>query len=129
MLEKLEVTKMAQAMAAQAGQRMAVIARNVAHADTPGYKVQDVPDFRAAYAAQSAGDGLRVSRSGHISVSNVTPADVPHEVPGAASPNGNTVSIETEMVKMAEVRQQHDMALSIYRSTSEILRTALGRGR
>jgi flagellar basal-body rod protein FlgB len=126
MLEKLEITRMAQAMAAHAGGRMAVVASNVAHADTPGYKAQDLPDFAASYAEAEHG-AMRATRSGHQHASTVTTA-LPHVVPGAASPNGNTVSLEGEMVKSAEVRQQHDMALSIYRSTSNILRSALGRG-
>ena len=46
---------------------------------------------------------------------------------GAASPDGNTVSLKQEMVKAVEVRQQHDMALAIYRSTAAILRGSLGR--
>lgn len=129
MLEKLEVTRMAQAMASQAGKRMAVIARNVAHADTPGYKAQDLPDFAREYSAQTRGDGMKATRPGHTTASELRLRAGPREVPGAASPNGNTVSVETEMVKVAELRQQHDMALSIYRSTSDILRTALGRGR
>ena len=45
MFEKLEITRMAQALAAQSGSRMAVIAQNVANADTPGYKAKDVPAF------------------------------------------------------------------------------------
>jgi flagellar basal-body rod protein FlgB len=48
-------------------------------------------------------------------------------MPGAASPNGNSVSLEAEMVKAVDVKQQHDMALSIYRSVSEIIRASLGR--
>ena len=42
MFEKLELTRMAQSLAAQSGARMAVIAENVANADTPGYKAKDV---------------------------------------------------------------------------------------
>ena len=48
-------------------------------------------------------------------------------VPATGSPNGNTVSLEGEMVKAAEARQSHDMALAIYRSTSDLMRTALGK--
>ena len=51
------------------------------------------------------------------------------ETPGDASPNGNTVSLETEMIKATEVRQQHDLALATYRGGLDLLRTALGRGR
>jgi len=43
------------------------------------------------------------------------------------SPDGNTVSLANEMVRSVEVRQQHDMALTVYRNTSDIIRASLGR--
>ena len=43
------------------------------------------------------------------------------------SPNGNSVSLEAEMVKTAEVRHEHEMSLGIYRSAMDILRTSIGR--
>jgi len=109
MFGKLEVTRMAQALAAHAGARQGVIAQNIAHADTPGYRARDLTPFEDTYRAGNRPDAL------------VRP------VPGAASPNGNSVSLETEMVKAVDVKQQHDMALSIYRSVSEIIRASLGR--
>ena len=127
MFEKLEITRMAQSLAAHAGTRMGVIAQNVAHADNPGYKSQDLPDFAKTYADQH-GAGLRVTRAGHLGA-NGEAALQPVVLRGSDAPNGNSVSLESEMVKAAEVRQQHDMALSIYRSTSDILKLALGRGR
>lgn len=127
MLEKLEITRMAQGLAAHAGQRMGVIAQNVAHADNPGYKARDLPDFAKVYADEH-GQGLRVTRAGHLGA-GASAAVQPIILRGADAPNGNSVSLETEMVKAAEVRQEHDMALSIYRSTSDILKLALGRGR
>ena len=127
MFEKLEITRMAQALAAHAGTRMGVITQNVAHADSPGYKARDLPDFAKAYADQY-GEGLRVTRRGHLGTGGAAQLQ-PVVQRGADAPNGNSVSIESEMVKAAEIRQQHDMALSIYRSTSDILKLALGRGR
>ena len=44
-------------------------------------------------------------------------------------PVGNTVSLETEMMKAVEVRHDHEMALSVYQTSLGILRTSLGRGR
>ncbi len=35
--------------------------------------------------------------------------------------------LEREMVKSVDVRQQHDMALAVYRNTSDIIRASLGR--
>lgn len=127
MFEKLEITRMAQAMAAHAGARMEAIARNVAHADTPGYKAQDLPDFAASYATEMG--QMRATRAGHFQQNKASSALAPHTMGGDEAPNGNSVSLEREMVKAAEVRQQHDMALSIYRSSSDILKLALGRGR
>ncbi|MDT8857992.1 FlgB family protein [Paracoccaceae bacterium Fryx2] len=126
MFEKLEMVRMAQAMAAHAGARQEAIARNVANADTPGYKAVDLPAFAKAYAPP--GGSMRATRPAHLTASDRTMDLTPRVQGGAASPNGNSVSLEGEMVKAVEVRQQHDMALAIYRSTSKILRTSLGRG-
>ena len=48
---------------------------------------------------------------------------------GAETPNGNSVSLEDQMIRAAEVRQSHDLALGVYRKTMDILRTSLGRQR
>lgn len=127
MLEKLELTRMAQALASHAGQRMGVIAGNVAHADTPGYKARDLPDFASSYA-DAHGQGLRLTRPGHLGTGGSAAAQAVI-LRSSDAPNGNAVSLEAEMVKAAEVRQDHDMALSIYRATSNIIKLALGRGR
>ena len=76
MFEKLELTRMAQGMAAHAGARMGVIAKNVANADTPGYKAQDIPDFASVYA--DPGLALKTTRAGHIAdpVRPMAPAPV-----------------------------------------------------
>ena len=69
MFETLDLTRMARAMAAQAGARLGVIARNVAQADTPGYKAMDLPDFVASYQAASP-QGMRATRPGHLAVAS-----------------------------------------------------------
>ena len=127
MFEKLEITRMAQSLAAHAGNRMGVIAQNIANADTPGYKARDIGDFASVWA--DTHDSMRATRPGHLT-------DPPRQAPagsfiggGDEAPNGNSVSLEKEMVKMAEARQDHEMALAVYRSTSEIIRASLGRSR
>ena len=127
MFEKLELTRMAQALAAQSGARMAVIAENVANADTPGYKARDVPAFAEVYEAE--GLEMRATRPGHLSAPSQSTTPVPDIARGHESPNGNSVSLEAEMVKSVEARQNHDMALAIYRATSDVIRASLGRQR
>lgn len=111
MFERLEVTRMAQALAAHSGARLGIVARNIAHADTPGFRAQDLPDFATAYAHQTDPRKLR-----------------PTDTRGAHDPNGNSVRLDDQMVRMADIRMNHDMALAVQRSTSAIVRAALGRG-
>lgn len=109
MMEKLELTRMAQGLASFSGARLGVLARNVAHADTPGYRAMDLPRFADVYRAGGEPGAAR-------------PLHLP------AEPNGNSVSLDDQMRRMADVRQSHEMALAVYRSTSSVVRAALGRG-
>lgn len=126
MFAKLELTAMAQALAAHAGARTGLIAQNMAHADTPGFRARDLPDFAQVWRDQGP---LRATRPGHLTQSaGAGPADPVADLRFGA-PNGNSVSLEAEMMNAAEARQSHDMALAIYKATSDIIRTSLGRGR
>lgn len=115
MFQQLAIMKMAGALAVHAGRRQEAIAENIAQADTPGYRARDLADFSAAYLSADGGS------PGPVDEAIVVPTA------GAASPNGNTVSLEAEMVRAAEVKQQHDLALSVYRNMVGVLRTSLGR--
>ena len=128
MLNSIEIMRLAQGMAAHAGTRQATIAQNVAQADTPGYKARDVVPFAQSYSENDIAP-LRRTRAGHLGFSGPTsqPEIQTISSKGTEAPNGNTVSLETEMVKSAEVRQQHEMALSIYKSSLDILRASIGR--
>lgn len=127
MFEKLELTRMAQSLAAHSGARMAVIAENVANADTPGYKARDMQAFAEVFS-ETGGD-MRATRPGHLTAVSSATAPKPDTARGHEAPNGNSVSLEAEMVKSVEARQSHDMALAIYRATSDVIRASLGRPR
>ncbi|WP_417250317.1 FlgB family protein [Celeribacter sp.] len=129
MFENLEIFRMANGLARHSATRQEVIARNVANADTPKYRAKDVQSFVEAFDhAQTSRQTFKATRAGHIT---------PHEVglnwiaeidtPEEASPNGNTVSLEAEMMKSSETRHQHELALSVYRSSMTILRMSIGR--
>jgi len=125
MLPKLELTRMAQALASHAGTRLGVVARNVANADTPGYKAMDLPNFARVFEDTST--AMRASRPGHIGSepNRITAGEI--HAGGSMAPNGNDVSLDLQMMKAVESRKDHEMALAVYRSTSEIIRTSLGR--
>ncbi|TMM52511.1 FlgB family protein [Sulfitobacter sabulilitoris] len=131
MFENLDIFKMSSAMAVHAGQKQAVISMNVANADTPGYRSQDVPGFSASYRAQAGtadASQLRTTRARHLTASSQGAMTIAvTDRSGEASPDGNTVSLETEMRKSIDAKRQHDRALAIYKSALSTLRSSLGR--
>lgn len=127
MLEKLETIRMARAMSAHAAERAKVIAGNVANADTPGFRARDLRPFAETYRNAGA-TPIRATRAGHLTSDDTggVSARVTEEQGGRA-PNGNSVSLEDEMVKNAETKRQHDISIAVYRSSLTMLRTAMGR--
>ncbi|MDD8022858.1 MAG: FlgB family protein [Paracoccaceae bacterium] len=127
MFEKLEIMQIAQAMASHAALRQSAVTQNIANADTPGYKAKDVSSFAETYETEDRSP-LRATRAGHIGARDSFAARVTEQTDTAAtSPNGNSVSLEDEMVKGADIKRQHDLALTIYKTSLGILRTSLGR--
>ncbi|NRA98522.1 MAG: FlgB family protein [Rhodobacteraceae bacterium] len=128
MLEKLALLKTAGQLADLAIDRHAVTARNVANSDTPGYKARGLPNFAEVFAVDRDFQ-LRSTRADHISTTSQGPAARSFELDTQADPNGNTVTLETELVRSAQAKREHDLALTIYQSTLNIVRSSLGRGR
>ena len=79
------------------------------------------------YSIDAPATGLRATRRQHIPASEPTGALSPIDAGGEPSPNGNTVSIEDELVRQADAKRQFDLSLSVYQSGLSLLRTSLGR--
>ena len=127
MFAQIDTMRLAGEMGAHAAARQRMIAANIANADTPGYVARDLEDF-ASRMRDSAPVGLRATQARHVAAGdwgNAGGAAV--DAGGEPSPNGNTVSLEDEMVRAADARRQFDLSLSIYQSGMSLMRTAIGR--
>lgn len=127
MFEKIEMMRMARAMGHHVAQRQIVVARNIANADTPGYKAQDLKPFEDSYRNGSDTPALRTSHPRHLTHEGRLAVTEVATEQAQASPNGNTVALESEMVRAAEVKRQHDLSIGIYRSALTLMRSSLGR--
>jgi flagellar basal-body rod protein FlgB len=127
MYNSLDLFQTASAMARHAGARQAVVARNIANADSPGFQAQKIDAFRDVYRGDASGH-MRITRAGHIAQDAKTTPDRTILDTGTPSPNGNTVSIEDELLNSIAVSREHNRALTIYRHAMTVLRTSLGRG-
>ena len=117
MFDRLEIFTLANMQARHAAARQSVVAQNIANSDTPGFRAKDITEFA---------DVLR-----NVQRKRMGPeGDLPLRVRDAgtpASPNGNNVSLELEMLRGIEAQRAHSRALRVYGSALEILRTSLGR--
>lgn len=125
----INTLSLASAVAAHAAARQQVIAENVAHADTPGYRARDIADFASIVDDNIGAFAARTTRPGHLAFgADARGFDAREQTAlGAETPNGNTVSLEDQMLRAAEVRQEHEMAIGVYSKSLEILRAAVTR--
>lgn len=126
MFDQLDTFRMARALTGHATARQAIMARNVANADTPGYRAGDLRDFTESYA-RAGNVTLRRTDPRHLAGAGPDLTDRIIDAGGEPSPNGNTVSLEGEMLRQAQIRKQHDLAVTVYKSSLTLLRTSLGR--
>lgn len=107
--------------------RQRVLADNVANADTPGYRARDLApqDFGAALKSVA---GPATTSSMHLSGaagagglrSRTTRSN-------AKMLSGNTVSVNQEMMKIAETANDFSLVTNLYRKQLGMLRAVLSR--
>lgn len=126
MFEKLEILNTAQGLAKHAAARQSVLARNIANADTPGYRARDLVSFAETYQ-NAQGFETRATRQGHLAAAPTAQAEARIVQDAERAPNGNSVTLETEMTKAIEAKRHHDLALTVYRTALGVLRSSIGR--
>ena len=130
MLEKLPLFQMASAMARHATARHRVVAENVANADTPEFRARDVKPFAEYVKEPFTAKATRPEHTGFAPLSRAaTRPEIIFDAETSTSGNGNSVSLESEMLKGAAAKGQHAMATAIYGKAHDLLRLGLGRGR
>ena len=127
-LADVGIFKLAEQRLLWAGHRQKILAQNVANANTPGYQPKDLASFKGAIA-QATGAG-QVSRTdpAHIAVgssSNTTGLNVRGR---ERAPDGNAVSLEDELTKVADTASTQELVTNLYRKYQGMFRIALGRG-
>lgn len=129
------------------GRRQEVLTQNIANADTPDYRAQDIKDtqFKAMLKAGTSPVKLATTEVGHIPMTGaaqMTPTSAgqpnlggdrdlrPFKVKpeGDVGPTGNTVDLETDVVKVSETAAEYQLITSLYRKHINMIRLALGRG-
>jgi flagellar basal-body rod protein FlgB len=117
-------------------QRQKVISQNVANADTPGYVSQDIAkvDFSKMVSnidKDKMHVSLDASNPNHLLPPNQSPNAKPatNKFPYEVKPDGNSVTLEEQMVKSNDVQMNYALMLNLYRDAADMIRTSIGKNR
>jgi flagellar basal-body rod protein FlgB len=125
MYQNLDLFRVAGQMAVHAGKRQANVAVNVANADTPAYEATRLARFSEVYRPGSEGR-LKTTRTSHLTAGPPSSGGRPSLAATEPSPNGNTVSLELEMLESVDASREHSRALAIYRHAMTVVRASIG---
>jgi flagellar basal-body rod protein FlgB len=113
------------------GQKQAVLAQNVANADTPGYKAKELvafETFEQALSKTQAGT-MKVTSDKHIlpaAMSGVN-AGTKKMRSFETVPTGNSVDLEQQMMETSATAVEYQADTSIYQKFMTMLRVAIGK--
>jgi len=121
--------------------RQRIIAQNIANSETAGYKAREVttPDF-ADLLAQHGGAGgrARIARPQVAITSGMAALGARPMRHGGnvvidtdiseTKPDGNSVTLEDQLLKMGKVQADFAAMTNLYRKQQGLLKTALSRG-
>ena len=111
-----------------ADQRQAVLAQNIANANTPGYQPHDLRPFAEALSNAGAVVPVRTNPS-HLAgtISTQAPGETIDRT-HMKSPDGNAVALDEQLVQVADTETTHELVTAIYRSYVGMFKTAVGSG-
>ena len=115
--------------------RQRVLADNVANADTPGYKPNDLvtKNFEELVKQQPTGKfSTTRTHKAHfqgLALSGTGPFESKDGYGFEIRPAGNAVTLEQEMMKVTQNQFDFRTATTLYNKSMGLIKTAIGRGR
>jgi len=110
--------------------RQRILADNVANANTPGYSARDLKkvDFSRVMRDQEQRMTSGVTHVNHFPLkTSVNKTDFKLEKnPGwESTPDGNSVVLEQQMMKVAQNQMQYQSAVDLYRKSIDMIKLAI----
>ncbi len=101
--------------------RQAVVAQNIANANTPGYTAMDVGGFQDIF--DGAQLQLAATHPSHLGIDPLDPGSAAskEDQPWEVSHSGNSVSLEQEMLKAGQVNRDYSLNTSVVKAFNQML--------
>lgn len=117
-MQSTSIFALASQQARWLGVRQQTIAENIAHASVPGYAAKDVAPFKALLGPGSA--NLAATDVRHFAGTDSAGGFALTE----SGEDGASVSVETEMMKTTDVRNQYELNAAIVSAFHRMILTA-----
>ncbi len=109
-------------------QRLAVLSENVANANTPGYKAQDLVPFTFSDAMEQVDKKMKVTNVRHLRPASQagTSVDTVNARSFETVPTGNSVDLEQQMMDVSKTSVDYQSFIGIYHKMIGLFKTAVG---
>ena len=104
--------------------RQTAVAGNIANANTPGFRAQDVQPFEMAARAGAPGDGGDAARTSVVRSAGCAGHGTAPRGPWEITHSGNNVSLEQELLKAGEVNRAFRLNTSVAKAFHRMILTS-----
>jgi len=112
-------------------ERQRLLAENISNTDTPNFRPSDLTPMKFDSQAQGApGVGVMrtsVSHMNGLASGGASQFQAQRNSGSETRPGGNAVSLEDEMLKVAENQMDYQAAASLYTKSLSLVKSALGK--
>jgi flagellar basal-body rod protein FlgB len=108
--------------------RQAVLAQNIANANTPHFQPHDLKPFAAALSRMNASAPVRTQPNHLAGAAGGASQTEFVERPSARAPDGNAVALDEQLVRLADTETSHALVTTIYKKYLGMFAMAFGRG-
>jgi flagellar basal-body rod protein FlgB len=108
-------------------QKQAVLAENVANADTPNYKQLDVKAFSFSDALKQANVGMTVTDPRHIVPASMAGVNAQTSISKESdtSITGNSVDVEAQMMEVSKTSSDYQTVTALYHKMVGLMNIAI----
>lgn len=110
-------------------ERQKVLSQNIANADTPNYVPRDLEPLDFESLTRSKRLKLAATDVRHVGLRGFDGSAREQQVKQTyeASPSGNEVSLEQQLLNVADTRMDYELTTTLYKKSVGLIRMALGR--
>ena len=104
--------------------RQALLSQNVANADTPGFQARDLVPFQATLTQLT----VAPAQTSPLHLAGLLSPDEDNQLrPGERAVDGNAVSVEDQLTRIADTDSDHQLVTGLYHKYMGMFMTALGK--